>query len=101
MTEDRTSYIWNKIRALFQSIEWSSLSAELVDKHFSLFTRDELAELSDGTPCYKEAVGSAMSRAPQSVLHAVYKSLLDTKHCGGATQHAVIAEKIERESECV
>ena len=47
------------------------------------------------------AVGSAMSRAPQSVLHAVYKSLLDTKHCGGASQHAVNAEEIKKEGECV
>lgn len=102
MTKGRASRIWYKIRSntLFSSIEWGSLSVELVNKHNGLFTRDEMAELSDGMPCYKEAVDSAMKRTPQSVLHAFYKSLLDTQHCGGASQHAAIAEEIEKESEC-
>ena len=101
MTGDKASVIWCKIRSktLFASIEWGCLSSDLVDKHSSLFTRDELDKLSDGKPCCKEAVNSAMNRAPQNVLNAFYKSLLDTQHCGGATQHAVIAEEIKKESE--
>ena len=100
LTEERSLLIWFKLqRPLFKSIEWSSLSAEIVDKHHSLFTPDELAELSNGKPESKEAVTSALKRNPLSVLHAFYKSLWETQGCGGATQHARIAEEIQKESE--
>lgn len=102
LSEEQGLLIWFKIgvKDLFRSIEWGSLSAELVDKHYSLFTRDEMAELSAGKPSSREAINNAIRRTPRSVLHAFYKSLCDTQTCGGAAQHASIAEEIRKESEC-
>ena len=102
LTGDRALRIWYKTcrKDVFDSIEWGSLSAELVDKHISLFTRDEMTELSAGKQGSREAITSAIRRTPQSVLHAFYKSLCDTQTCGGASQHASIAEEIRKESEC-
>ena len=85
---------------MFCSIEWGSLSGELVNSHHSLFTIDEVAKLSSGKPCSKEAVESAINRNPPRVLHAFYKSLCATQTCGGAGQHAIIAREIRNESEC-
>ena len=51
-------------------------------------------------PNCKQAVNSAVKRNPQSVLHAVYKSLLDTQTCGGAPHHVSVAEEIQKEGEC-
>ena len=84
---------------LFLGIEWNSLSAELVDKHCSLFELDEVAKLSSDVNGKKEAVTSAMDRDAPRILHAFYQSLSATTTCGGATQHASIAEEIQRESE--
>ena len=97
--------IWYRMcrKDIFHSIEWGSLSGELVNSHHSLFTIDEVAKLSSSKPCSEEAVTtvtSAMKRTPQSVLHAFYKSLCNTQTRGGATQHAIIAEEIRIESEC-
>ena len=98
---DRALLIWFKMRGkdVFHSIEWGSLSAELIDKHHSLFTHDEMTELSAGKCGSSEAINSAIRRTPQSVLHAFYKSLGDTQTRGGATEHASIAEEIRKESE--
>ena len=95
--------IWYKMchKEMFRGIEWGSLSGELVCSHHSLFTIDEVAKLSSGKPCSKEAVESAMKRNPPRVLHAFYKSLCATQTCGGAAQHAIIARVIQKESECV
>ena len=103
LTGERALLIWYKMcgKDVFHSIEWGSLSAELVDKHHSLFTRDEMTELSAGKRGSREAINSAIRRTAQSVLHAFYKSLCDTQTCGGAAQHASIAEEIRKESECV
>ena len=103
LTGERILLIWYRLRnkPLLKSIEWSSLSAELVGKHFSLFTNVELDALTaDNTPQFKDIVTSALRRNPQAVLFALYKSLLDTQGCGGAAQHASIAEEIQKESEC-
>ena len=87
-------------KGLFRGIEWSSLSAELFDKHSTLFTPDEAAGLSGDGHHRKKAVEGAMKRNPQSVLHAFYKSLWDTRDCGGALQHASIAQEMEKHSKC-
>ena len=84
---------------LFHGIEWHSLSAELVDKHCSLFELDEVAKLCSDKSGRKEAVTTAINRDAPRVLHAFYLSLCATTTRGGATQHASIAEEIQRESE--
>ena len=93
--------IWFKVfgNVLVCGIEWGSLSTELIDKHYSLFTPEEVNGLSGDNQRRKEAVNSALKRAPQDVLLAFYQSLCVTQTCGGATQHASIAELIEKESE--
>ena len=100
---EKALLIWYKMcrKEIFRSIEWGSLSTELVDNYHSLFTIAEVAKLSGGKPSSEEAVNSAMKRTPQSVLHAFYKSLCDTQTGGGASQHAIIAEEIQKEGECV
>lgn len=87
-------------KGLLRAIEWISLSGELLDKHSTLFSTDEVAELSSDDQHRKEAVNSAMKRIPQRVLHAFYKSLWDTRDCGGALHHAGIAKEIKKQSEC-
>ena len=102
LTGDKSLLIWYRLRgkSLIKGIEWGSVSTELVDKHFSLFAEDELNALTADKPQFKEIVTSALRRNPQAVLFALYKSLLDTQDCGGAAQHASIAEEIQKESEC-
>ena len=102
LTWEQAQLVWYKVsgKGLLHGIEWSSLSAELFDKHSTLFTADEAAGLSGDDHHRKEAVRVAMKRNPQSVLHAIYKSLWDTRGCGGALQHASIAQEIEKHSEC-
>ena len=87
-------------KPLFHDIEWNSLSAELVDKHCSLFELEEVAKLSIAKHDRKEAVTSAMVRDAPRVLHAFYLSLCATTTRGGATQHASIAEEIQSEFAC-
>ena len=77
------------------------MSAKLVDKHYGWFNIDELEKLNDRKPYSKEAVASAMKRNAPGVLHAFYLSLCATKSCGGAIQHASIAEEIQKESEFI
>ena len=103
LTNEKALLIWYKMcrKEIFRSIEWGSLSTELVDNYHSLFTIAEVAKLSGGKPSSEEAVNSAMKRNPTSVLHAFYKSLCDTQTGGGASQHAIIAEEIQKEGECV
>ena len=102
LTREQALLIWFKVtgKGLLRGIEWNSLSAELLDKHSTLFTTDEAAGLSGDEHHRKEAVIRAMKRDPQSVLHAIYKSLWDTRDCGGALQHASIAQEIEKYSKC-
>ena len=101
LTQEKAARIWYKmcLKHLFHGIEWNSLSSELVDKHCSLFELDEVAKLNSDINGRKEAVTSAMGRDAPRVLHAFYQSLCATTTCGGATQHASIAEEIQRESE--
>ena len=92
--------IWYKIsgRDTFRRIEWNCLSSELLNSHHCLFGTDDTEKLTAANG--REAVNSAIKRNPQSVLHAVYKSLLDTQTCGGAIHHVSVAEEIQNESEC-
>ena len=101
LTQDKAALIWYQMchKHLFRGIEWNSLSAELVDKHCSLFELEEVAKLSSDINGKKEAVTSAMERDAPRVLHAFYQSVCATKTCGGATQHASIAEEIQKRSE--
>ena len=99
---DRALRIWYKItgRETFRGIEWNCLSAELLNSHHCLFATNESEQLAAGMPNCKQAVDSAVRRTPQSVLHAVYKSLLDTRTCGGAIDHVSVAGEIQKEGEC-
>ena len=101
LTWERAVWIWFKVfgNVLALGIEWGSLSTEVIDKHYNLFTLEEVNGLSGDNQRRKEAVNSALKRAPQGVLHAFYQSLRATQTCSGATQHASIAELIEKESE--
>ena len=101
LTQDKAARIWYQMshKPLFHGIEWNSLSAELVDKHCSLFELNEVAKLSSDINARNEAVTSAIGRDAPRVLHAVYQSLCATTTCGGATQHASIAEEIQKRSE--
>lgn len=65
-----------------------------------MFTLKEIEELSGDKHSSEEAVKSALKRNAQKVLHAFYQSLQDTSDCNGATEHASIAEEIEKQSEC-
>lgn len=87
-------------REIFRNIEWNCLSSELLSSHHCLFATIETEKLTAGMPSCKQAVDSAVRRTPQSVLHAVYKSLLDTQTCGGAIHHVSVAEEIQKEGEC-
>ena len=102
LTREQAQLIWYKVsgRGLLRGIEWKSLSAELLDKHYSLFSTDEAAVLTGDEDHRKESVTSAIKRLPQDVLHAFYRSLWDTRGCNGALQHASIAKEIEKQSEC-
>ena len=102
LNQDKAARIWYKMshKPLFHGIEWNSLSAELVDKHCSLFELDEVAKLSSDKNGRKEAVTTAIDRDAPRLLHAFYQSLCATKTCGGATQHASIAEEIQSEFAC-
>ena len=102
LTRERALLIWYKVSGedLFRRIEWSSLCDVLLVKHSSFFTPDERDELSGDKRSSKEAVNDAMKRSPQSVLHAFYQSLRDTRDRAGAIQHASIAEEIKNQSEC-
>ena len=100
LSVDRTLRLWYKItgKDIFRHIEWDCLSSELLNSHQCLFTTAESATLTAGN-C-RDAVNSAVKRNPQSVLHAVYKSLLDTQACGGAIEHLSVAEEIQKGGEC-
>ena len=102
LSADWALRIWFVItgRDTFRRIEWDCLSSELLNSHHCLFATIETEKLTAGMPNCKQAVNSAVKRNPQSVLHAVYKSLLDTQTCGGAIHHVSVAEEIQNESEC-
>ena len=78
LAHGRALLIWYKIcgKDTFRGIEWSSLSAKLIDEHCRWFNTDELEKLTDEEPkkC-KEAVNNAMKRTAPGVLHAFYQSL--------------------------
>ena len=102
LSVDRALLIWYKItsRDIFRCIEWNCLSAELLNSHHCLFATNESEQLAAGMPSCKQAVDSAVRKTPQSVLHAIYKSLLDTRTCGGAIYHVSVAGEIQKEGEC-
>ena len=104
LTQGRALLIWYKIcsKDIVHGIEWHSFSAELVDKHHGWFDEsNELEKLAVGESCKErqDAVTHAVKRNAPRVLRAVYQSLCATQFCGGAAQHASIAEKIQKESE--